>query len=336
MTRAGFVAAFLLAVFAIADAREPQHFVFYGFDRERITEKSFTETPALVGAQLKYRWKELEPARGEYDFSSIRHDLQILKSHKKKLFIQVQDISFVKEFHVVPAYLRNDPEFHGGVVAGYQYTEKEGSPQVFGTWVPRRWDPAVLARFSALIQAIGREFDGKIEGINLAETAIDEPSPTDHWQGWSARVYYESIQSLMRSSRVAFKKSAVLIYANFMPSDPKIAGDGQAYLKGIYKLADEIGIGVGGPDILPKRAMQLKRSLPLIASRAKTTKAGMAVQDGNLADIDKETGKKVTAAELAAYARDPLHLDYMFWGTEEPYWTNEVLPYLKSVTKRKP
>ena len=336
MTRAGLGAVLFATLLTISSAREPQHFVFYGFERERITEKSFLEMPALVGAQLKYRWKELEPKRGEYDFSAIRHDLKILKSHKKKLYVQVQDISFVKEFHVVPAYLRTDPEFHGGVVAGYQYTEKEGSRPVFGTWVPRRWDPAVLARFTALIHAIAREFDGQIEGINLAETAIDEPSPSDPWPGYSPKIYFESIQTLMRSSRAAFKKSSVLIYANFMPSDPKVAGDGQAYLKGIYKLADEIGMGVGGPDILPKRQMQLKRSLPLIASRGKSTKAGMAVQDGNLADVDPKTGKKVTAVELAAYARDPLHLDYIFWGTEEPYWTKEVLPYLKSVTKEKP
>ena len=32
-----------------------------------------------------------------------------------------------------------------------------------------------------------------------------------------------------------------------------------------------------------------------------------------------------------AYARDPLHLDYLFWGTEEPYWSKEVIPYLRSL-----
>jgi hypothetical protein len=61
------------------------------------------------------------------------------------------------------------------------------------------------------------------------------------------------------------------------------------------------------------------------------TVAGLAVQDGNLADVDRRTGERVTVAELAAYARDPLHLDYVFWGTEEPYWSDEVLPYLRSL-----
>lgn len=318
---------------ALTLAEEPKHYVFYGFDRERITEKTFTGTPQLAGAQLKYRWKELEPSKGKYDFSSIRHDLEVLTKQKKRLFVQIQDISFMKENQVVPGYILRDPEYHGGVQVGYQEPEKPGGTRRFSTWVPRRWDPAVLGRFNALIKALGAEFDGKFEGFNFAETAIDEPSAGDKWQGWSPSVYFESVRSMMKNAKAAFRKSTVIVYANFMPSDPKVAGDGQAYLKGIYAYADEIGVGVGGPDILPNRYFQLHRSLPLIAARAKLTKAGMAVQDGNLADLDQKTGRKITAADLAAYARDPLHLDYVFWGTEEPYWSKEVLPYLKSLPK---
>jgi hypothetical protein len=59
----------------------------------------------------------------------------------------------------------------------------------------------------------------------------------------------------------------------------------------------------------------------------------MAVQDGNLADRDRQTGKRVTVEELADYARDPLHLEYLFWGTEEPYWSEEVVPYLRSLNR---
>ena len=37
-----------------------------------------------------------------------------------------------------------------------------------------------------------------------------------------------------------------------------------------------------------------------IAARARSTIAGLAVQDGNLADLDPRTGKRVTVEELAA------------------------------------
>jgi hypothetical protein len=118
-----------------------------------------------------------------------------------------------------------------------------------------------------------------------------------------------------------------------MPSDPAASGDENAYLQGIYRLADSIGMGVGGPDLLPRRWFQRQHSLPLIAARAKGTVAGMAIQDGNLADVDRQSGKRVTVEELAAYARNPLHLDYLFWGTEEPYWSEEVVPYLRSLKR---
>lgn len=323
----------IFILLSTASSQEPRHYVFYGLDRERITESAFVETRTLVGAQLKYRWRELEPRRDEYDFSAIRHDLQLLTRQGKRLFIQLQDVSFVEAHPNVPPYLRENPEFHGGVVAGYYHPDNDTSRTLFGTWLPRRWDPAVRARLIALIRALAAEFDGKIAGMNFAETAIDRGSGDDPWEGYTPAGYYEAICDLMRAARQAFRTSDVLIYANFMPGNPAVSGDAKAYLKGVYRLADSLGVGVGGPDLLPKSWFQRQHSLPLIAARTKGTVAGMAVQDGNLADRDRQTGKRVTVEELADYARDPLHLDYLFWGTEEPYWSEEVVPYLRSLNR---
>lgn len=55
----------------------------------------------------------------------------------------------------------------------------------------------------------------------------------------------------------------------------------------------------------------------------------MAVQDGNLEDRNPDTGARVTVAELHRFARDHLRLDYIFWGTQEPYYSAEILPYLR-------
>jgi hypothetical protein len=327
VTRFDLIFAAFVVVLSTATSQEPRHYVFYGLDRERITELAFVETPALVGAQLKYRWSELEPRRDDYDFSAIRHDLELLTRQRKRLFIQLQDISFVEAHPNVPPYLREDPEFHGGVVAGYYHPDDDESRTLFSTWIPRRWDPAVRARLITLIRALAVAFDGKIAGINFAETSIDGGFAD---KGYTPAGYYDAICDLMRATRAAFKTSDVLIYANFMPGESLPEND-KGYLKGIYRLADSLGFGVGGPDLLPNRRYQRKHSLPLVATRAKGTLAGLAVQDGNLADLNHRTGKRVTVEELAAYARDPLHLDYLFWGTEEPYWSEEVVPYLRSL-----
>ena len=56
--------------------------------------------------------------------------------------------------------------------------------------------------------------------------------------------------------------------------------------------------------------------------------AGLAIQAGNLAQKNPETGERVTASELYGFAVEPLRLDYIFWGIQEPYYTDEILPLL--------
>jgi len=75
-------------------AKEVHHYVFFNIDRQRISELSFIDTKSFEGAQLKYRWRELEPEKDSYDFSAIRKDFTFLTSKGKKLFIQLQDVSF--------------------------------------------------------------------------------------------------------------------------------------------------------------------------------------------------------------------------------------------------
>jgi hypothetical protein len=58
--------------------------------------------------------------------------------------------------------------------------------------------------------------------------------------------------------------------------------------------------------------------------------AGVAVQDGNLADRDPVTRKRISVPKLVAFARDSLRLDYVFWGMQEPYLTRDVLPWLRA------
>ena len=107
-------------------AKPVHHYVFFALDRERIKEASFLETKALEGAQLKYRWRELEPEKDHYDFEAIRKDLAFLTSKGKKLFIQLQDSSFIERDIPVPKYLQTD-EYHGGIAP--QYEIKDGDEE---------------------------------------------------------------------------------------------------------------------------------------------------------------------------------------------------------------
>src|SRR6185503_12658821 len=147
-------------------------YVFFGMDREHLEEaKSFLRTPAFEGAQIAYSWRQLEPGKDEYDFSLIREDLAFLNAHGKKLWIQLQDVTFNPLRISVPKYLLNDPTYNGG--AAKQYNDRlpdQQLPQHAG-WMARRWDPAVQERLHKLLFALAKEFDGRVEGVNFDESS---------------------------------------------------------------------------------------------------------------------------------------------------------------------
>jgi hypothetical protein len=324
--------ALLLLVLAsapLALAGDVHHYIFVGMDRDKLAEAGFLDHKGVDGVQVKYTWKQLEQGKDNYVFDDLRTDLNLVKSKGKRLFVQIQDSTFALEYMPVPKYLREDPAYHGGVAQQAQFPDgKPEDAKPYG-WVARRWDPAVRERFHKLLAALGKEFDGQIEGINLPETAIDIPYAGPLMpSGYTREKYRDGLFETMAALKQDFPKSTSMLYANFMPEpDP----DGKPlYLRSLYEKAAELNLGMGGPDLLPHRKWQLFNSYPLIREFSDRIPMGIAVQDGNLADTNPATGQKVTVPELAAYATDELHVKYIFWGTQEPYFTRDVLPFLAS------
>ena len=310
----------------------PQNFIYFGLERSRISEPGFLGTEAVVGAQLKYRWQELEPDRDRYNLRPILEDLAFLEERGKKLFVQLQDVSFEGTIINVPDYLLSDPAFSGGIARQYSFEDDDERVPIPEGWVARRWDPAVRGRLVKLLRVLGRELDGRIEGLNLPETSVGfGESGKLHPPGFTYETYFEGIKILMTETRDALERSHAILYANFMPGEWLPEND-HGYLRGVYDHADRIGMGVGGPDLLPHRRWQQLHSYALIAARKPNTVAGVAVQWGNLEDRNPATGDRVTVDELYRFAKDQLRLNYIFWGTQEPYYSNEILPYLRNLS----
>lgn len=51
----------------------------------------------------------------------------------------------------------------------------------------------------------------------------------------------------------------------------------------------------------------------------------MAVQDGNLRQINPRTKKKNTVKDILKFSQEYLGLDYIFWVEDQPYFDKEVL-----------
>jgi hypothetical protein len=305
------------------------HYVFIGREREVLRQSpAFLDNKIFEGVQITYPWAKLEHAKDEYDFSAIRDDITLLKSKNKKLWIQFSDVSFSSERTNVPRYLTTDSTYHGGVAMQYSIPGDDESKAKPTGFVARRWDPAVQDRLQKLFFALGREFDGQIEGINLPETAITFGSSGKlRPPGFKPEEYPAAVITDLTALKRAFPKSVAMQYANFMPGEWRPTED-KLYLSRVYGGARRVNVGLGGPDLMPYRPGQLGSSYPLIRLLAGTVPTGIAVQDGNLEEINPDTHKPVTVSELLDFALNNLKVDYIFWGTQEPYFTRDVIPTL--------
>jgi hypothetical protein len=331
--RSLFISLAIILTTFVTQGKTIDHYVFYGMDREKLVKDQMLDDPFFKGAQVAYFWKQLEPVKDEYDFSLIREDLNFLRSKGKRLWIQLQDVTFNDRWVAVPKYIQN-PKYNGGIGRQYIIPGEDESKAVPRGSATRRWDPAVQERLHKLFEKLASEFDGQIEGINLAETSVGfghtgKLYPT----GYTPEVYRDSMISNMKALKKAFRRSVAMIYANFMPGEWRPTNN-KGYLESIYKAAAENGIAVGGPDLFPFRPGQLGSSYPLIKQVSQKVKAGIAVQDGNYAEPDPKTGKPIAITELTKFATEYLNVDYIFWCTEEPFYSRDLAAHIRQMKKR--
>jgi hypothetical protein len=299
---------------------EIKHFVYFARDREAIQNHPFLTNSRFEGAQIMYSWAQLEPSKGHYDFSIIHDDYKYLTSKGKKLFIQLQDATFNPKYKAIPDYLETE-QYDGGAI--YQRAE-DGEPE---GWVAKRWNKNVRARFAHLLTALGHAFDGKIEGINLQESAIGVSHEFD--TSFTPSIYVESIKANMLSLKKAFPKSTTMQYANFIPGE-WLPWEDKGYLQSIYQYGEKIGVSLGAPDLMVHRKGQLNHALAMMHEHTYSVPLGIAVQDGNYIG---QTGtmkvihdRKNIVPLLHAFAKDFLKVKYMFWVNQEPYFQQDVLP----------
>ncbi len=300
-----------------------KNFVYFARDRKSIRDHIFLDLEGFDGAQIMYPWRELEPEKGHYDFSRIESDLKFLEGKGKKLFIQLQDATFRAKYKAVPDYLLSE-DFDGGVAA--KWTD---SGEIEG-WVAKRWNDNVQERFAKLLLELGKAFDGRIEGINLQETAIDVSH--EKADSFNNAEYVLSLKENMLALGKAFPISTKLQYANFTPGE-WLPWEDKGQLKSIYEYGEKIGVGLGAPDLMVQRRGQLNHPISMMHESTYTVPLGIAVQDGNYIgktnNDDVVSGRKNIVPMLYSFADNFLRVDYIFWSNQKPYFAQDVASCIK-------
>lgn len=321
-----FCLLIIIATFIPSVSANPSHapllFLFLGGDSARSHAQALNHA-GVAGAQIVYSWRQLEPECGKYDFSQIRADYEFLTAHQQQLFVQLQDRSFQPDIINEPDYLLTDPRYHGGVAQQYD-VPGEGLPMTTG-WVARVWDQAVRGRFQQLMQHLAAEFDGKIYGINLPETAVDF-DPLHLPVGFTAINYFLGELENVIHLRLAFQRSVVMQYVNFFPGEWE---DDHHFMSALFAYAQKYYFALGGPDVIPYHASQMQNGYPFFhRSSSKLPAIGMAIQEPDYTYHNPVTQKPFTFPEFYNFANDYLGVSILFWNVQEPFFSQQLLPNL--------
>lgn len=337
--------AFLLCLFLLggtsgnshAAENSPKHYVYFhsrGPEGKGVQLDESLRDARFSGAQIAYTWRILEPSKNRYDFSAIRDDIAYLDSIGKKLWIQLQDKSFTPRRNV-PDYLLNDARYKGGVIKQSMLSAPERDPNKPATddeygWSAKMWEPPVRERYQKLVQQLGKEFDGKIAGINFSESSIDigtenADGTTNFPDDFNPQDYVDAVRENMRVLSASFTRSIPMVYLNFVPGE-WLPWDDNGYMRSLFDEAKRLGMGIGGPDLMPYRKSHMAQTYGFFKEYPSALVKGMAVQDGNLRQINAKTGRKNTVEDILNFAEQYLELDYIFWAKDE--LSDEVLKEL--------
>lgn len=129
--------------FNAAEIVNPMRGLYRWYDTEPIPQPR-----ASYDRYTRFGWRQLEPSRGQYDFSAIEQALAEAQRAGAKFAFRVMSVNEFTSPLQLPDYLQQ--------TAGGAYCSYAGAP----VWVPD-WNSSVfLARAQALMAALGKRFNG--------------------------------------------------------------------------------------------------------------------------------------------------------------------------------
>jgi hypothetical protein len=270
-----------------------QYTVLLHSNRDQRYMDEAARQPGTRGIIKKYHWRELEPTQGIYDLAGIQADLDWAKAYGMQLIIMIEDKTFKLE--------RPNPTYLDSV------TPRNRT----GGYTMLRFNATVVARYKALTSALGQRFDAhpNFEGIAQQETALGLDSTDLQRYGYTAEKYRDALIASFSHALTAMPRSRVFWYQNYFVGN-------QSYIGSVAAAVGPKGLVMASPDVMPDNKSLVSKSYPFYEQFQGKMHLATQVEDICYYHAHATTGyatKYWTPAELFRYARDKLHVDYMFW-----------------------
>ena len=259
--------------------------------------------PNLKGFAIAVKWAEIEPSKGVYNFSRINAALNAAKAVNKQVMVQIYDHSF-HGADCVPTYMKTDPIYKGGQ---YKPTTR--------CWA-LRWVPAVQDRLIAVYGAIGKQFNShpNFEAFYTGEDAAAKNAPF-----YSDAAYVEQQKRGIVALGKAFPNTVVFKFLNWGPG-----------IDSLFSLAHQVGIGVGGPDVMPHHATWSTPYYPKYAGRMPLH---IAAQSPKIIQTVSIVGSVEKVYDFAINDPKGLNANYLVWDQpEDPNlsYSKQILPVINA------
>lgn len=267
------------------------------------------QTPSLRGMQIRYTWRELEKAKGVYDFSQINSRLKELSERKLRLVVLISTRSFTEGSELVPEYLQ-DPIYDGGA---FKYSS-ENNGLHYGYNI-KFYNEKVRERFELFIKALGDNFNSHdyFEAIGLAETAIGKPvEPLTDTQ---VKEYYAGVILANGHLRKYFPNTITYQNVNYPRN----------LLSSLIGSLEKVGAALGTPDTFPDEVgLNTKTApegvysyYPKLSGIVALTPSVMQTNYYNTTNNGAPGGHVPTVRELLEFDRDVLKATHIFWTREK-------------------
>lgn len=304
----------------MTDKWNPGHYLILAYTQRAADNLTRINSQYIAGCQCNYRWRDLEPTEGSFNFASLTADLAALAGAGKKMVLQLRD----KYDTELPTWV---------AVSSYVKTDAAGKKEI--DWENTTARSKLLALHTAL--AAHCDANAALVGVTLKETAAKTLA------GVTAG-YTEAAKAVFGGALSVFQTTPVFMYINW-----SVNMDAMAQFVAANQRA-----GWGGPDVIcvdslnrnPVREANNPEgppSYPYFTSLAGKVPLCCAVQSPSL--CGKETAfeldntKYFTAQELFEQGVDAMNLTYMFWDQWAPNscptnWDATCRPYIESQSGR--
>lgn len=147
--------------------------------------------PGVIGIMKRYAWYSMESTQGVYNFSELKSDLAWAQAHGMRMIAMVEDKTF------------------NGLKAGPSYLNAYEAKNNMGGYTIVRWNATVVARYNALIKALGAQFDkdANFEGIATQESALSlDPAPLKQFH-YTPQAYRDALISELSAASASLPTS---------------------------------------------------------------------------------------------------------------------------------